>query len=174
MYYIEHCFICRPSDSTVSEGATLLLTARRSNHSPNFLPPRNITCYVVNRGFKVSNHSSWYIHCRLGILLSTYIMKKSGTSFDQQGKVQVRFRNITIYFMKTPNGLPIGRPSSNTCVMIACTVHLDQKYSFTLYRKYNVTSYCISAVLCSGRMNCLWVRNFTNNMDTTTAKFYTS
>jgi hypothetical protein len=40
-YVIQHCFICRPSDSTVSEDAgiepgtvaTLVLTARRSNHS---------------------------------------------------------------------------------------------------------------------------------------------
>jgi hypothetical protein len=42
MYVIQHCFVCRPSDSTVSEDAgiessivaTLALTARRrSNHS---------------------------------------------------------------------------------------------------------------------------------------------
>ncbi len=40
MYVIQHCFTCRPSDSTVSEDAgieprtvaTLALTARRSNH----------------------------------------------------------------------------------------------------------------------------------------------
>jgi hypothetical protein len=40
MYYIQHCFICRPSDSTVSEDAgieprtvaTSALTVRRSNH----------------------------------------------------------------------------------------------------------------------------------------------
>jgi hypothetical protein len=41
MYVIQHCFICRPSDSTVSEDygieprtvATLALTARRSKPS---------------------------------------------------------------------------------------------------------------------------------------------
>ncbi len=41
MYVIQHCFICRPSESTVSEDAgikprsvaTLALTARRCNHS---------------------------------------------------------------------------------------------------------------------------------------------
>ncbi len=41
MYVTQHCFIYRPSDSTVSEDAgielrtvaTLALTARRSNHS---------------------------------------------------------------------------------------------------------------------------------------------
>jgi hypothetical protein len=41
MYVIQHCFICRPSDSTVSEDAgieprtvaTLALTVRRSNYS---------------------------------------------------------------------------------------------------------------------------------------------
>jgi hypothetical protein len=42
----QHCFICRPSDSTVSEDvgieprtvATLVLTARRSNHSARSHP----------------------------------------------------------------------------------------------------------------------------------------
>jgi hypothetical protein len=46
MYVIQHCFICRPSDSTVSEDAgieprtvaTLELTARRSNHSARSHP----------------------------------------------------------------------------------------------------------------------------------------
>ncbi len=41
MYVIQHCFICRPSDSTVSEDAgidprtvaTMALTAGRPNHS---------------------------------------------------------------------------------------------------------------------------------------------
>ncbi len=42
MYTIQHCFICRPSDSTVLEDAGIetqdccdfvALTARRSNHS---------------------------------------------------------------------------------------------------------------------------------------------
>ncbi len=47
MYYIQHiCFICRPSDSTVSEDAgmepknvaTLALAVRRSKHSARFHP----------------------------------------------------------------------------------------------------------------------------------------
>ncbi len=41
MYFIQHCFICRPSDSTVSEDAeieqktdvTSALAVRRSNHA---------------------------------------------------------------------------------------------------------------------------------------------
>jgi hypothetical protein len=45
MYVIQHCFICRPSDSTVSEDAgieprtvaTLALTAIRSIHSADLL-----------------------------------------------------------------------------------------------------------------------------------------
>jgi hypothetical protein len=48
MYFIQHCFICRPSDSTVSEDAwieprtvaTLALSVRRSNHSARS-PPRS-------------------------------------------------------------------------------------------------------------------------------------
>ncbi len=46
MYHIQHCFICRPSDSTVSEDAgieprtvaTTALAVRRSNHSLRFRP----------------------------------------------------------------------------------------------------------------------------------------
>ncbi len=48
LYVIQHCFICCPSDSTVSEDAgteprtvdTLALTARRSNHSDRSHPSR--------------------------------------------------------------------------------------------------------------------------------------
>jgi hypothetical protein len=47
MFVIQHWFTCRPSDSTVSEEAgieprtvtTLVLTARRSNHSAKSYPP---------------------------------------------------------------------------------------------------------------------------------------
>jgi hypothetical protein len=47
-YVIQHCFIFRPSDSTLSEDAaieprtvaTLALTARRSNHSAKSHPQR--------------------------------------------------------------------------------------------------------------------------------------
>jgi hypothetical protein len=46
MYFIQHCIICRPSDSTVAEGAgiesrtvaTSALTIRRSNHSARSHP----------------------------------------------------------------------------------------------------------------------------------------
>jgi hypothetical protein len=46
-YVIQHCFICRPSDSTVSEDAeveprtvvTSTLAVRRSNHSARSHPP---------------------------------------------------------------------------------------------------------------------------------------
>jgi hypothetical protein len=46
MYCIQHCFICRPSDSTVSEDAgidprtvaTSALAVRRSNHSARSHP----------------------------------------------------------------------------------------------------------------------------------------
>jgi hypothetical protein len=55
MYFIKHCFICRPSDSVVSEDAeiepksvaTLALAVRRSNHSarshPNRIQIKNLT-----------------------------------------------------------------------------------------------------------------------------------
>ncbi len=46
MYFIQHCFICRPSDSTVSEDAgieprtvaTTALIVRRSNLSAKYHP----------------------------------------------------------------------------------------------------------------------------------------
>jgi hypothetical protein len=46
MYFIQHCFICRPSGFAVSEDAgiesrtvaTLALAVRRSNHSPRSYP----------------------------------------------------------------------------------------------------------------------------------------
>ncbi len=50
MCVIQHCFICRPSDSTVSEDARIeprtvankALTARRSNHSARSHPPQDL------------------------------------------------------------------------------------------------------------------------------------
>jgi hypothetical protein len=58
MYDIQHCFICRPSDSTVSEDAgiepmtvaTTALVVGRSNHSARSHPhsarslPLNLSC----------------------------------------------------------------------------------------------------------------------------------
>ncbi len=41
IYVIQHCFICRPSDSTVLEDATLALTVRRSNHLATSHEKRN-------------------------------------------------------------------------------------------------------------------------------------
>jgi hypothetical protein len=38
MYCIQHCFFCRPSDSTVSEDAGIALAVRRSNHSARSHP----------------------------------------------------------------------------------------------------------------------------------------
>ncbi len=63
MYVIQHCFICRPSDSAVSEDAgieartvaTFALTARRSNHSarshPQNLPMRKQGIYLISPSF---------------------------------------------------------------------------------------------------------------------------
>ncbi len=53
-YFIQHCFICRPSDSTVSEEVgidprsvmTSALAIRRFNHSGRSHPPR---LYLINR-----------------------------------------------------------------------------------------------------------------------------
>jgi hypothetical protein len=58
MYDIQYCFICRPSDSTVSEDAgiepmsvaTLALTARRSNHLATFHPL--LLAHLYNLGVK--------------------------------------------------------------------------------------------------------------------------
>ncbi len=51
IYCIQHCFICRPSDSTVSEDAgprtvaTLALADRRSNHSARSHPLSSMSVY---------------------------------------------------------------------------------------------------------------------------------
>ncbi len=53
MYVIQNCFICRPSDSTVSENAgiaprtvaTLALTARRSHPSARSHPQLDLISY---------------------------------------------------------------------------------------------------------------------------------
>jgi hypothetical protein len=65
MYDIQHCFICRPSDSDVSEDAgiesrtvaTMALAVRRSNHSarshpytPNFLGLHMNPCFTEKVG----------------------------------------------------------------------------------------------------------------------------
>jgi hypothetical protein len=55
MYVIQHCFICRPSDSTVSKDAgieprtvaTLALTARCSNHLARSHTQRMIKTFVL-------------------------------------------------------------------------------------------------------------------------------
>jgi hypothetical protein len=52
VYDIQHCFICRPSDSTVSEDAaieprtvaTTALAVRRSNHSARSQPRTECKC----------------------------------------------------------------------------------------------------------------------------------
>jgi hypothetical protein len=64
MYVIKHCFICRPSDFTVSEDAvikprtvaTLAMSARRYNHSAGS-HPRNVIAKRV-LFFKVSDSSA--------------------------------------------------------------------------------------------------------------------
>ncbi len=55
MYYIQHCFICRPSGSTVSEDAgieprtvaTMALAVRRSNHLARSHTPETFTTYIL-------------------------------------------------------------------------------------------------------------------------------
>jgi hypothetical protein len=67
MYNIQHCFICRPSDSTVSESAeielrivtTLTLRARRPNHLA-----RSHLNTVLARTNKIRT-SSLYLHSNM-------------------------------------------------------------------------------------------------------------
>jgi hypothetical protein len=74
MYVIQHCFICRFSDSTVSEDAevetgtvaTLALTARRSDHSARSHPRRMKTIFLIanEKGIFVSNFVSTLLRVR--------------------------------------------------------------------------------------------------------------
>jgi hypothetical protein len=71
MYVIQHCFICRPSDSTVSDFsgielktvATLALTARRSNHSaksyPHYTYILYFYLYIYIYKFGLENRWTW-------------------------------------------------------------------------------------------------------------------
>jgi hypothetical protein len=62
MYVIQYCFICRPSDYTVSEDAgieprtvaTLALTARRSNYLARYHPMGNVSLYLGERSINYS------------------------------------------------------------------------------------------------------------------------
>ncbi len=66
IYFIQHCFHCCPSDSTVSEDdgieprtvATLALAVRRSYHSARCHPPR----------LDLINSRLDLIHCRLDLI----------------------------------------------------------------------------------------------------------
>jgi hypothetical protein len=68
MYVIQHFFICRPSNSTVSEDAwieprtvaTLALTARRSNHSARSHPRTNIAIGLTAIGLKMGDFYSFF------------------------------------------------------------------------------------------------------------------
>ncbi len=75
MYVIQHCFICRPSDYTVSVNAgieprtvgTLALTTRRSNHSAKIHPRQlNIKCQNndQNNDQKAKQWTADYLNCK--------------------------------------------------------------------------------------------------------------
>jgi hypothetical protein len=66
-YVVQHCFICRPSDSSVSEDAriksktvaTLALTARRSNQSARSHPYYICLLSLSAAFFLLYNHAVW-------------------------------------------------------------------------------------------------------------------
>ncbi len=92
MYDIQHCFICRPSDSTVSEAAgiqlrtvaTTALAVRRSNHSVRFHPHTQKILSTTRLDL---------IHCFIGLFLHyvlltllTLTMRGSSSLWSGQAK----------------------------------------------------------------------------------------
>jgi hypothetical protein len=85
MYDIQHCFICRPSDSTVSEDAglkprtvaTTALAVRRSNHSARSHPqsarshPHSARTHPhLARSIHLSARSHPHNGCTTGLILA--------------------------------------------------------------------------------------------------------
>jgi hypothetical protein len=104
MYYIQHCFICHPSDSTVSEDAgieprivdTSALAVRSSRHSATSHPhsttshPHSATSHP---------HSTTYISPTLGYISSTtrlHLIHNSATSHPQLGYISSATRQHLI------------------------------------------------------------------------------
>ncbi len=95
--FIQHWFICRPLDSTVSEDAgieprtvaTLTLTVRRSNHSARYHPLVEATCvYCLSQIFWISSilfrhskdlvarfQSFWFIYFYINRAVLQYLYK---------------------------------------------------------------------------------------------------
>ena len=86
MYFIQHCFICRPSDSTVSEDAgieprtvaTSALAVRRSSHSATS-HPHSATSHLPFR--------LHLIHTRLHLIHFRLHLIHSATSHPQLGYI---------------------------------------------------------------------------------------
>ncbi len=87
MYVIQHCFICRPSESTVSEDAgikprtvaTLALTARLFNHSARSHPHSARSHIVLNPGFRYSSD--------INHILLLVLMAKAGFTYTVWGQL---------------------------------------------------------------------------------------
>jgi hypothetical protein len=84
MYCILHCFICRPSDSTVSEDAgieprtvtTSVLTIRRSNQSVNFCGG----CTCKQRKNKYTFYCTVFVYPFMGFLCAVFNTVSSAAS----------------------------------------------------------------------------------------------
>jgi hypothetical protein len=85
MYHIQHCFMCRPSDSTVSEDAgikpgnvAILAVAvyRRSNHSARSEPCEELLTELL------TNTHPWFIKKYRRKRNHGYFFKTKGCSFQ--------------------------------------------------------------------------------------------
>jgi hypothetical protein len=99
MYDIQHCFICRPSDSTVSEDAgieprtvaTTTLAVRRSNHSARSHPVHSILLHFnitdlfrIRSGLNTDPDPAFYLNAgpdQGNKIIADLCISRSGSAF---------------------------------------------------------------------------------------------
>ncbi len=112
MYDIQHCFICRPSDSTVSEDAGIeprtvastALAVSRSNHSPISHPQTRL--YLIHKlgyifhpplGYISSNNLATRLPISHPFMLSSYFFGSSSSpvSWDSDNGPSSLYRSLS-------------------------------------------------------------------------------
>jgi hypothetical protein len=122
MYDIQHCFICRPSDSTVSEDAgieprtvaTTAFTVRRSNHSARSHPQ------------SARSHPQWLdlIHSRLYLIHTRLYLIHTRLDLIHSRLDLIKIIKIILF--------TIFNPSLLFCLTYCCpTCRKGKRYAFT-------------------------------------------
>ncbi len=147
MYVIQHCFICRPSETTVSEDAgieprsvaALTLTARRSNHSARshthsarFHPHSARSHPVLNPVLSIFLGDQSFLWQKL-VLKTVHCLR----SAVHDHSLWLRQRGMTA-ILTTCKTLPPRHPSQPTWTEISTCSHLLQNLPIFLYDEYTI------------------------------------